>query len=144
MTLAGIKTTRKEIEGLVAMLPVRSGPSQETMEFLARFTTEELIKISDILDPIENRGGDIVNDDEYTEEEKTILIELLSRPIVPLPPIDYIQPRCRACGQQPTLDDNDVCARCWQDAGGNFDLEQFIRDGHATRNEHGTIQLWVS
>jgi hypothetical protein len=100
----------------------RSGPSQETREFLARFTIDELIRVSDIWTRIENLGGDCADANQYTEEEQIFLMELLSRPILPLPPIDLSKPTCRTCGGQPILSEGtDVCARCWRDAGGHAD-----------------------
>jgi hypothetical protein len=134
----------KRLDALGAGM-ARSGPSQETREFLARFTIEEIIQVSDIWTRIENLGGDCADANQYTTEEQIYLLELLSRPILPLPPTDWTKPTCRACGGQPTLsEDNDRCDDCYRAAGGYFDLDQFVRDGHATRNEHGTIQLWVS
>jgi hypothetical protein len=122
MTLAGLKSTQKEIADIRELLPRQPTAEDEaTARFMAKFTTREIIKIGDILVRLD-RG------EEPTEEEATFLHEMEDRPAPPLAPIIPGQPVCAHCNKQPAskreLDFGICCDDCFDAVGGNFDISK--------------------
>ena len=68
--------------------------------------------------------------EKLTQEEIDILNALLSRPILPMPPINKNEPRCNVCGEQPANERDGslpLCDSCYKSMIGHAD--EFFRDG---------------
>ncbi|MEI7638311.1 MAG: hypothetical protein WCJ37_13465, partial [Syntrophus sp. (in: bacteria)] len=114
MTLAGLKTTMKEIAELKGMLPKQPTAQDDAQAaFMARFTSREIIRISEIL----TRADRDINP---TVEEVAFLTAMVDRPTMPLPPITPGEPVCDHCGRQPASerDLGFMCDACWREMGG--------------------------
>ena len=136
MTLTGLKSTMRDVEELKELLPTPPSPEDESVRrLLASLTIDETIEAGRILSRMDAGL-------EPTDEEFAFMLELERRPRPVLPPIDYSKTRCHICGEQPVLsEDNDVCDKCYRAAGGYFDLDQFVRDGHARLDARGNILI---
>ena len=135
MTLAGIKSTRNELEKIQLMFPRPPKLSPEEEAFLASLTPAEVEKISAILIRADNGK-------EPTLEEIRYLSEIEARPVPPMPPIDRAKPRCRSCGRQP-VNEHGFCAICFEPFAPHAIIEQrdcehceFALTGNAAKLKH--------
>jgi hypothetical protein len=135
--ITGLKSVEREVEALREMLP-RQPTAQDDAQaaFMARFTSREIIRISEILTRVD-QGTD------PTVEEVAFLQEMEARPILPLAPIDPTKPVCEHCNKQPASERAlaILCDDCWGAMGGNFDINKLIESGQATVDDRGNVRF---
>ncbi len=108
----------KSIKGFEQRLDNLSfGPrerSDEERAWFYRFTPSEIGLIGNILINHKLAGDHLL--EKLTQEEIDILNALLSRPILPMPPINKNEPRCNVCGEQPAYERDGslpICDACY-------------------------------
>jgi hypothetical protein len=99
----------------------REAQSHENIAWFARFTPDEIGQMGNII--IDHQLAGDVDLENLTPVELHLMLELLSRPIKPLPPINKDEPVCHICRWRQPARERDgswpICDECWKYMLGN-------------------------